>query len=103
MFTGTTQIDISLSLLFAIFYSGFSISHCKAYLWQQILARGTTRSTQIPAHHDGDVASTRLARVVETVLLSTDLDILGPWISAFLKFKLNHVFFIGDQTLLVFG
>lgn len=28
---------------------------------------------------------------METVLLSTDLDFLGFWISTFLKFKLNHV------------
>ena len=81
-------------------FFSFFISHCKAYLWQQILARGTTRSTQIPAHHDGDVASTRLARVVETALLSTDLRFLGPWIRSFLKFKLNHVLFYCESDSL---
>ena len=83
--------QLTFQFHFPLFYSFLSFSHCKAYLWQQILAWGSTRSTQIPAHHDGDVASTRLARVMETVLLSTDLDFLGFWISTFLKFKLNHV------------
>ena len=51
-------------------------------------ARGPTCRTQIPAHHDGDVASTRLARLVETVLLSADLDFLGFGISpGFPKFN----------------
>ena len=59
-----------------------------AYLWQQHFAGGPARSPQIPAHHDGDVASTRLARLVETVLLSADLDFLGFGISpGFPKFN----------------
>ena len=54
---------------FLLYNSCFAFfpSHCEANLWQQILAGGGTRSTQIPAHHDGDVASTRFASLVETV------------------------------------
>ena len=70
------------TIFYAIPYFVFPSSHCEGYyLWQHILARGLTRRTQIPAHHDGDVASTRLARLVETVLLSADLDFLGSGIS----------------------
>ena len=79
------------TIFYAILYFVFPSSHCEGYyLWQHILARGLTRQTQIPAHHDGDVASTHLAsRLVETVLLSADLNFF--WIRdqsiGFLRFK----------------
>ena len=87
MSTGIT--NRYFTIFYAILYFVFPSSHCEGYyLWQHILARGLTRRTQIPAHHDGDVASTRLARLVETVLLSADLDFLGFGISpGFPKFN----------------